>query len=178
MSPNGLQYTFHLRKGLRFSDGYPLDADDIVFTFGAYLDEKNHSPQRDLLIVAGKPITVEKVNAETVRFSLAQPYAAAERLFDGFAILPRRLLESSSKQGTLASAGAHTAKEIAGLGPFRLKAYVPGQRIILERNPYYWKCDLKGSRLPYLDEVVALTVGSANAETARLQPAKPMLSAG
>lgn len=169
ISPNGLQYTFHLRKGLRFSDGYPLDADDVVFTFGAYLDEKNHSPQRDLLIVAGKPITVEKVNAETVRFSLAQPYAAGERLFDGFAILPRRLLENSSKQRTLTSAwGLNTpAEEIAGLGPFRLKAYVPGQQIILERNPYYWKRDLKGSRLPYLDEIVALTVGSANAETVR-----------
>src|SRR5690348_13929592 len=89
VSQNGLQYTFHLRKGLHFSDGYPLDADDVVFTFRAYLDEKNHSPQRDLLIVAGKPITVEKVNAGAVRFSLAQPYAAAERLFDGFAILPR-----------------------------------------------------------------------------------------
>jgi peptide/nickel transport system substrate-binding protein len=169
VSSDRLQYTIHLRQGLRFSDGHPLDADDVVFTFAAYLDEKNHSPQRDLLIIGGKPISVAKIDAATVRFTLAQPYAAAERLFDSFSILPRHLLESRANQGVLATAwGLNTpARQIAGLGPFRLKTFVPGQRIVLERNPYYWKRDSSGSRLPYLDEIVALTVGSSSAETAR-----------
>jgi peptide/nickel transport system substrate-binding protein len=58
---------------------------------------------------------------------------------------------------------------VAGLGPFRLKEYIPGDRIILERNPYYWKVDRKGSRLPYLDEVVILFVGSEDAQVLRFQ---------
>ena len=46
---DGLHYTLVLRRGLRFSDGQPFDADDVVFTFRCYLDERNASPQRDLL---------------------------------------------------------------------------------------------------------------------------------
>jgi len=54
VSTDGLQYTLALRKGLRFSDGEPVDADDILFTFRVCLDEKVHATQRDLLIVGGK----------------------------------------------------------------------------------------------------------------------------
>src|SRR6185295_1799634 len=44
--------------------------------------------------------------------------------------------------------------QIVGLGPYRLKEFVPGQRVVLERNPYFWKVDSKGQRLPYLDRIV------------------------
>ena len=59
--------------------------------------------------------------------------------------------------------------EIAGLGPFRLKQYVPGQRVVLERNPYYWKVDRKNQRLPYLDELVFLFVGTEDAQVMRFE---------
>src|SRR5271168_842418 len=91
VSRDGRQYTLHLRRGVRFSDGEPFSADDVIFSFQVYLDEKVDSSQRDLLVVGGKPITVVKVDDFTVRFELAQPYAAAERLFDSIAILPRHL---------------------------------------------------------------------------------------
>src|SRR6266436_1891397 len=87
VSTDGLQYTLTLRKGLRFSDGEPVDADDILFTFRVCLDEKVHATQRDLLIVGGKPIAVRKLDAQTVVFQLAKTYGAGERLFDGLAIL-------------------------------------------------------------------------------------------
>ena len=58
---------------------------------------------------------------------------------------------------------------IAGMGPFRLKRHIPGDRIILERNPYYWKVDRQGNRLPYLDEIVLLSVGSEDAQVIRFQ---------
>ena len=54
VSRDGKQYTLHLREGIRFSDGQLLTADDVVFSFQLYLDEKIDSPQRDLLIVGGK----------------------------------------------------------------------------------------------------------------------------
>jgi peptide/nickel transport system substrate-binding protein len=171
VSRDGRQYTLQLRRGLRFSDGQPLDADDVVFSFQVYLDEKIDSPQRDLLVVGGKPITVQKIDAYTVRFELAQPYAAAERLFDGFAILPRHLLETTYRSGGFSDAwGISMApSQFAGLGPFRLKEYVPGQRIVLERNPYYWKQDRYGKRLPYLNEVVFLFVTSEDAQVIRFE---------
>jgi peptide/nickel transport system substrate-binding protein len=171
VSRDGKTYTLQLRRGLRFSDGQPFSADDVVFTFQLYLDEKAHSPQRDLLIVGGKPIAVEKVDDYTVRFQLAQPYAAAERLFDGLAILPKHLLENVYTGGTFAQSWGVSAppKQFAGLGAFRLKEYVPGQRIVLERNPYYWKADRGGHRLPYVDELVFLFVASEDAQVIRFQ---------
>jgi len=170
-SRDGRSYTLKLRRGVQFSDGYPLNADDVVFSFRVYLDPKVSSPQRDLLMVGGKPIRVTKLDAETVRFDLAQPYAAAERLFDGLAILPRHLLEKAYQDGKLGEAwGLSTAPaQIAGLGPFRLKDYVPGQRLVLERNPYYWKMDRQGARLPYLDEITFLFVPSEDAQAMRFE---------
>jgi len=171
VSPDGLKYTLHLRHGLRFSDGHPLDADDVLFSFNLYLDENAHSPQRDALIIAHKPISVKRIDAYTIVFGLARPYAAAERLFDSVAILPRHLLERSYQEGSLAQAWglASSPAKIAGLGPFRLKEYLPGQRVTLERNPYYWQTDRKGNRLPYLDEITFLFVTSADAEVIRFQ---------
>ena len=152
-SKDGRVYTLQLRHGLRFSDGHKFDADDVIFTFQVYLDEKIHSPQRDLLIVGGKPVVVRKIDSFTVRFELSEPYAAAERIFDSIAILPKHLLEPAYLSGSVNAAWnlSSPPATIAGLGPFLLKEYRPGERIVLQRNPHYWKMDRKGNRLPYLD---------------------------
>jgi peptide/nickel transport system substrate-binding protein len=171
ISSDGLAYTLVLRQGIKFSDGQPLDADDVLFTFRVYLDENVHAPQRDFLIVGGKPIVVRKVDARTVVFQLAKSYGVGERLFDGLAILPRHLLEKPYQEGKLGQIGslATAADQWAGLGPFRLKEYVSGQRLVLERNPYYWKSDAKGNRLPYVDELVFLFVPNADAQVLKFQ---------
>jgi peptide/nickel transport system substrate-binding protein len=171
ISPDGRTFTLQLRKGIRFSDGQPFDADDVVFSFTVYTDEAVDSPQRDLLIIDGKPITVTKLDAYTVRFTLPRPYAAAERIFDGLAVLPKHLLEKPYREGKFAQVWSLNAQasEIAGLGPFRLKQYLPGQRIVLERNPYYWKTDRDNHRLPYLDELVFLFVGTEDAQVMRFE---------
>jgi peptide/nickel transport system substrate-binding protein len=153
VSPDGRLYTLNLRRGIRFSDGHPMDADDVVFTFTVYLDDSIPSAQRDLLVVQGKPIQVRKIGTHTVQFELASPYASAERLFDSVPILPRHRLFKAYQEGRLARTwGIETPPDqIVGLGPFRLKEFVPGQRVILERNPYYWRADRNGRRLPFLE---------------------------
>jgi peptide/nickel transport system substrate-binding protein len=170
-SADGRTFTLQLRKGIRFSDGHPFDADDVVFSFAVYLDENVDSPQRDLLIIDGKPLTVTKLDQYTVRFTLPRPYAAAERLFDGLGMLPRHLLEKPYREGKFVQAWSLDVApgQVAGLGPFRLKQYVPGQRVVLERNPYYWKVDRENSRLPYLDEMVFLFVGTEDAQVMRFE---------
>jgi peptide/nickel transport system substrate-binding protein len=171
ISPDGRTFTLQLRKGIRFSDGHPFDADDVVFSFNVYMDDAVDSPQRDLLIIDGKPILITKLDQYTVRFALPRPYAAAERLFDGLAMLPKHLLEKQYHEGHFAQAWSLNvqASEIAGLGPFRLKQYVPGQRVVVERNPYYWKVDQKNQRLPYVDELVFLFVGTEDAQVMRFE---------
>jgi len=171
VSADGLRYILELRQGLRFSDGHAFDASDVVFTFQVMMDEKVDSPQRDLLILEGKPIVVRQIDAYHVAFELPQPYAAAERLFDGFSILPRHRLEQAYRAGKLAEAWSLRTPpaEIAGLGPFRFKEYVAGQRIVLERNPYYWKADRAGNRLPYLAEVEFVFAGTEDMQVMRFQ---------
>lgn len=171
MSTDGRTFTLKLRKGIRFSDGLPFDADDVIFSFTVYLDEAIDSPQRDLLMIDGEAPIVTKLDQYTVRFTLPRPYAAAERLFDGFAMLPRHSLEKPYRDGKLVQAWSLNTPpdEVVGLGPFRVKQYLPGQRIVLERNPYYWKTDRENHRLPYLDEIVFLFVGSEDAQVMRFE---------
>ena len=170
-SQDGRRYTVYLRHGLRFSDGYPFNADDVIFTFKCYLDERVHAPQRDLLIVGGEPITVRKVDQYTVIFDLARPYGAAERLFDSIAILPEHLLKGAYENGSLQRTWGLSSRpdQIAGLGPFRLRECIPGQRILLQRNPYFWKRDRKQNQLPYLNEILCLTDISSESEVMRFE---------
>jgi peptide/nickel transport system substrate-binding protein len=169
VSKDGRTYTLRLRQGLRFSDGHPFDAGDVAFTFRVFLDENTHAPQRDLLIIGGKPVVVREVDRYTVAVELPEPYAAAERLFDGFPILPRHLLEKVFQDGALSKAWSMNTSpdSTAGLGPFRLKEYRPGERLVLERNPYFWQIDRAGQRLPYLDQLEFLFVGSEDAQITR-----------
>jgi len=171
VSPDGHKYTLQLRRDLKFSDGTPFTADDVAFTFQLYLDESLNSPQRDLLIIDGKPIGVKKLDAYTVEFDLTKPYGPGERIFDGLAILPKHLLEKTYRDQKLGEAWGVNAKaeELVGLGPFRLKEYTPGQRLLLERNPNYWKKDATGTNLPYLNELLFTFVANEDGQVIKFQ---------
>lgn len=147
-SKDGTEFSVRLRRGLRFSDGQPCTADDVVFSFALYLDPAIASPQRDLLIVQGHPIEVRKTGELSLVFRTAAPYAVTERLFDSIAILPKHKLEGAWKAGKIREAWSVTSApgDIVGMGPFRLKAYRPGEQIELERNPFYYR-----KPLPRLD---------------------------
>src|SRR5947209_349576 len=170
-SRDGKQFTLKLRQGLRFSDGIPFDANDVMFTCKAYLAGKLGSHQRDLLTIFGKPVSVEKLDNFTVRFTFPAPYAVGDRFFDSIAILPRHPLEADYGAGTLQQAWTLNTppEKVAGLGPFRVKKIVPGSSIILERNPYYWKIDSRRQQLPYLDELTFIAVPTQDAQVIRFQ---------
>ena len=180
VSKDGTVFTLKLRRGIRFSDGQPFDADDVLFTFKVYLDEQVHSIERDLLVISGKRVNVEKLDAYTVRFTFPSPYSAAERVFDGLAILPRHLLEKDYQAGKIGQDWTLNTPpaQIAGLGAFRLKQVVPGERIVLERNPYYWKVDAKGQKLPYLDELTFVVVPTQDAQVIRFQAGDSQIISG
>jgi peptide/nickel transport system substrate-binding protein len=170
-SDDGRHYELELRRGVRFSDGHPLEVDDVLFTFRVHLDEEVDSPQRDLLVVGGEPITVTKIDDRRIAVHLAAPYPVGVQLFDSIGILPQHLLEPAYLAGELASTwGLDSApREIVGLGPYRLSHYVPGDRVELERNPHYWKADSADQRLPYLDRVIFRFATDENTQALRFQ---------
>lgn len=165
VSADGRGISVRLRQGVRFSDGAPLTPADVVFSFQAYLDEKLASPQRDLLLVGGKPPVITTEGDRTIRFRFAEPYAPAERLFDSVFILPRHKLEAAYRAGQLAAAwSVASGADLAGAGPFRLVSYQPGERAVFERNPHYWKTGAAGRVLPFLDRLQIRFLPDANAE--------------
>ena len=169
ISPDGRLYTLTLREGVRFSDGHPLTADDVLFTFDVLLDAKTHSAQRDLLTVHGKPVVVRKTGTYTLQFELSRPYASALRLFDSIPILPRHKLLKAYRDGVITEAWnlSTPPEEIVGLGPFRVKRFVPGERVVLERNPFYWRKDATGKQLPYLEGLVFHNVPNDDIQAVR-----------
>jgi peptide/nickel transport system substrate-binding protein len=133
----GRAIAFQLRDHVRFSDGTPFSAADVAHTVRLLMDPNLHSPIGDSFR-SGKG-TVEAVASDprrvTIRFPA--PLAAIERQFDQLAMLSAR----------------SPLKEKAVLGAFRLAEHKPGQYVLLERNPHYWKRDAAGGPLPYLDAI-------------------------
>ena len=171
VATDGRSFTVHLRKGVRFSDGSPFTADDVVFTLDALMDPGTVSIMADQIQVDGKFPVVSRIDPYTVRFAWPRPVGTGLRALDSIPILPRNRLLKAQQAGSLAAAwGPSTPPaEIAGLGPFRLREYRRGIRIVLERNPYFWKKDKAGQILPYLDTLVFLIIPDRNAEALRFQ---------
>ena len=168
---DGRTHTLTLRDGLTFSDGEPFTSADVLFSFEALYDERLGSAMADSFLIAGRPIEVEALDATTVVVRFPVPYSPGLRLLDSLPILPRHLLEPALRDGTLREAwGLSTPPgEMAGLGPFVLETYLPGQRLVFARNTRYWRTDERGAPLPYLDRITLDIVADQNAEMLRLE---------
>lgn len=166
VSQDGLVWTFHLRQDARWSDGAAFTADDVVFTYNdLYYNPDIPNSAADTLLIEGRPIRVEKVDDHTVRFILPLKFAPF-LMSVGYDILPRHRLKSVVAAGEFNSAwGIDTGpRDIVGTGPFLLSAYQPGQRVVLNRNPDYWKKSASGDPLPYLDRLVYLIVQNSDVQ--------------
>lgn len=169
-SPDGLTHTFHLRPNLNWSDGAPFSSADVLFSLQATLDAKVGSPLAGNMTVGGQPIRAAVPDANTVVFTFAQPAGPGASLLDMLPIVPKHKLGAALASGKLAEAWgpATPPEEIVGMGPFVLREVTSGQRLVLERNPRYWRTAADGERLPYLDRIVLEMVPEQNAELLRL----------
>jgi peptide/nickel transport system substrate-binding protein len=170
-SDDGLRYHLRLRAGVRFADGHPFTADDVVFTFRALYDRRAATVLADVLAPAGHPLTVTASDPLTVAIAFAEPFAPGLRLLDNLPILPRHRLESALDAGTFGSAWhlGTPVTEMTGLGPFIVSDYLPGQRTVLTRNPHYFMKDSAGTPLPYLDRIVLEVIPDQNTELLQLE---------
>ncbi|MDP9016945.1 MAG: peptide ABC transporter substrate-binding protein [Candidatus Eremiobacteraeota bacterium] len=137
ISPDGRTLTFHLRQGVRWSDGAPVTSADVLFTLRAILDKKN--PVRSL---AGYEL-IDRASApspDAVVFHLSKAWAPAVQTLFSYGVtsqfvLPKHILE---KQLPLAQA-AFNAAPLIGDGPFTFHAWQRGEKISYVANPLYWR---------------------------------------
>jgi peptide/nickel transport system substrate-binding protein len=171
-SPDGLAWTFHLRRGLRWSDGHPLTADDVVFTFRDVVYNPDIPTDiSDILKVGGAPFAVTKTDSLTVQVELPGVYAPFLTFFGGVSIVPAHTLRGFVTSGDFESAygvGTPPAQLVCS-GPFVLETFRAGERTVLGRNPYYWRADSTGTRLPYLERIVFLIVRDMDAQLLKFQ---------
>jgi peptide/nickel transport system substrate-binding protein len=162
VAPDEKTWTFNLRRGVRWSDGAPFNADDVVFTWNELMYDRNINHfTYELFRIGGKSFKVTKVDDYTVRVVTPEVFAPFLEFFGGVSILPRHMLAGAVKDKRFPAAyGVNTRPDkIVGAGPFRVKEVKTKQYTLLERNPEYWATDGKGQRLPYLDEIMLLAGG-------------------
>ena len=169
-SPDHLTYTLKLRQGVLFSDGTPFTSADVAFSFRVLYDPRIKSPLATDTLVNGKPLLVEAPDPATVIVRLPSLFAPGLRLVDGVPILPRHRLERAFTEGKFNEAWSATTpvNEIAGLGPFVLTEHTSGERLVVTRNPHYWRKDAAGVALPYLDKLTVVFASQAS-EALKLQ---------
>ena len=164
--PDNMTYIIELRHGLKWSDGMPITADDVVFTYNDIIFAGyGVTSTRDALYVDGKLPTVEKIDKYTVKFKTPVPFAPFLRNLS-LSIAPKHIFKPAVDKGKeyFRSFQSTTTKpsEFVVSGAFKLKEYIPAQRAVYERNPNYYMIDKAGNKLPYLDRWVMLIVGDLN----------------
>lgn len=170
-SADGRTFTLSLRPGVTWSDGAPFTAADVAFSFQAAYDPRAASDLASALSVNGQPLAISTPDPHTVVVTLPAPFGPGLRLLDNLTIAPRHKLQPSLDDGTFAHAwtAATPPGDLVSIGPFQLSRYEPGQRLVFDRNPRYWKKDADGQALPYLDHLVLEIVPDQDAELVRLQ---------
>jgi peptide/nickel transport system substrate-binding protein len=171
ISPDGRTYTLTLRDGVRWSDGVPFTSADVLFSLQAVYDAKSASVLASSMMVNGSPLTASAPDARTVVVTYPAPFGPGIGLLDNLHLVPKHKLQAALDAGTFSKAwlASTPPSELVSIGPFQLTRYDPGQRLVFDRNPTYWRKDAKGQSLPYLDQVVLEIVPDQNAEIVRLQ---------
>ncbi|AKG22535.1 ABC transporter substrate-binding protein [Calothrix sp. 336/3] len=173
VSDNGQRIVINLREGLKWSDGKPLTADDVVFTYNEiYLNPKVPTPTKDALKVgeSGQLPKVKKISDRQVEFTVPEPFAPFLQLVGGIEILPAHILQESVRtqdaKGNLKFLTMWTTgtnpQDIVGNGPYVMESYIPSQRVILKRNPYYWRKDAQGKPQPYIERIIYQIIESTD----------------
>lgn len=166
---DGKEWIFYLRDNIYWNDGEKFTAQDVVFTFNDLIYNPDiPNSARDIFTIKGEKIVVEKIDDYTLKFRLPFKFSPFLRALSQ-EILPYHKYASlvKEKKFTFSMGLDVKPKDIVGTGPYRIKKYLPGERIVLERNPFYWKKDSCGNQLPYLEEIVFLVL--PNLDTALLK---------
>lgn len=156
VSKDGKIWTFKLRKDVKWHDGVPFTADDVVFTFNSILNPKVNSVRRSDYIIDGRPVVFKAVDKYTVQASLPKPFAPF-LVNAAMNIIPKHLL-----QGKDINTAAFNRQPV-GTGPFIFKEWQTGDHITVARNPHYYKGE------PLLKEIVYKIIPDDNSALVALE---------
>ena len=146
VSENGLTITYHLRKGVKWSDGQPFDADDVIFSFHAVLNPANNVTSRTGF---DRILKMDEPDKYTVVLHLSKPYSPFLETFFSTAgaepsILPKHLLGGLPNVNN----APYNAKPV-GIGPFMVQNWSRGTRVVMVANPYYFRGQPKLKEIDY-----------------------------
>jgi peptide/nickel transport system substrate-binding protein len=140
-------WTLNLRKGIMFNNGDELTADDVLYSFSQWLDPEVGSSMLGLLSYLDGMNSVEKLDDYTIRLNLTSPnIGVPEHLFHYPAAILHRNFQGD------------WVKQPVGTGAFTLTEYTEGERASFKARPDYWRMGEDGKPLPYLDEIVFLSI--------------------
>jgi len=129
ISADGLVITFHLKKGVKWTDGVEFTADDVMFGYKTIIDDKTPTPYKEDYIQLKK---AEVLDRHTFRVTYQKPFAPALSSWGNLVILPRHLLEGKD------ITKIDFARKPTGMGPFILNRWTSGQEVILDSNKNYF----------------------------------------
>ncbi len=190
----GKTYVFHLRKGMRWSDGHPFTSADYTFYFDDILASPELTPVFPRwLSVGGEPAQLVAPDEHTIVFRFAQPHGIFLEMLGYMGIflpppkhylkqyLPKYTDEEELNRMAAERGYSHWRQiyyhkcnenenpEVPTLRPFTLTQEPPRSRLIAERNPFYWKVDPEGNQLPYIDQVAYRDVQNNEVLTMKAQ---------
>jgi peptide/nickel transport system substrate-binding protein len=170
---DGMSMTLSLREGVRWSDGEPFTSADLDFWWNdLVMTEEAGYTQPYWTITAEKPMKLEVVDDFTVKVSFNAPHWLFHKLMASTGdyrqmYAPKHYLQQFHPKYNTAlkdfselpkvfppTDNMYTNPDLPVLTPWRTVEYTPGQKLVAERNPYYWKVDSEGKQLPYIDRTV------------------------
>ncbi|WP_221089848.1 ABC transporter substrate-binding protein [Deinococcus aquaedulcis] len=172
VSNNNKRFVVKIRQGMKFSDGQAITADDFITTYNIERDDKVGSNSYDNWFLAGKPITLKKLDNYTLQFDFPQTSSKAYSLMS-FTPWPDHVFGKAYREG-----GAEAIKKMWGLstpasqivspGMWTLESYRAGERTVFKKNTFWgdWNKDSRGQELPYLNGMSVRIVADANAQLA------------
>ena len=149
VSPDKRSWTFKLRPGVTFHDGSPFNAQAVKFTYDRILNPATGSPRRSTLAMVE---STEVVDDLTFRLTTKEPFApllAQLSAYNVYILSPTHVQKE----------GANFSKTASGTGPFKLRSWQPGEKLVVVRNDKYW------GEKPLLDSVVFTVVPEDSART-------------
>ena len=161
----GNRYIIRLRKGIQWSDGKPITANDVIFTWKDIIFAGlGNTSTRDSMMIDGELPKIRKIDNYTVEFTIKKQFAPFLRMLSA-PIAPKHYFSKDKNWQKNFDRFLSTnvnPKTIVSSGAYKLKEYVPAQRVVFERNPNYYLINKKGEKLPYINRIIYLIVGDIN----------------
>ena len=162
LSVDQKKLTLHLRKGVMWSDGHPLTADDYVFTYDDIIRNEALGRNPAGWTVAGASVKMTKIDDATLELTCANSLAGFPATLPRLFLMPKHLTAKYTPGVTPGATQEDFDTKVGTIGDLATHGpWMPVQEqeglVVVERNPYYWKVDYEGKQLPYIDRVVMHT---------------------